>query len=535
MRRRQSAGVLRCRARTCARRPGHRLGRAAPAGRGQLRPAHAGDGAEERRPRPGRSTSSSRRARSGSSRAAPHALPRHPLCSSPAAGSGACSGSRSTPSSRRTTSSTSTTRMCAATRASPATRANAAHTGVILEHPAAAARPRTSPHRTTTAAGSSSARTAACTRARATAAGSCDPGGRAQNLRSSHGKLLSLNPRATRRRLADRRVRPAEPLGLLLRPRERAPVHRRRRSGPLGGGRHAGSRQARRHAGELHVGRLEGRVPERLRDRRAPRPRGADQADLGLQPLARLLDHRRLRLPRPRISRAARAGTSSRDFCSGRIWRLKYVNGRLVRGRTLMLDSEPGITSFGEGVQRRARTSRTRPAQVYRLVRWLRCATSSSTAGGSWGSPAAGVSSTSRGISPARRSWTWRPSSRRRPSTPGGRHPLPAEDDFARAAGAAGIGHGVFVVAYDQGMNGGAARLWWLLRHFGHDDVAVLDGGIGAWLGPLRAGEEDDRARRSSYARLARRRHDRGRGARSAARRPRSHSRRRPSAGALPR
>jgi thiosulfate/3-mercaptopyruvate sulfurtransferase len=76
------------------------------------------------------------------------------------------------------------------------------------------------------------------------------------------------------------------------------------------------------------------------------------------------------------------------------------------------------------------------------------------------------------------------------PATPGGRHPLPAADDFARAAGTAGIGTGVFVVAYDQGMTGGAARLWWLLRHFGHDDVAVLDGGIGAWLGPLRAGGE---------------------------------------------
>ena len=77
------------------------------------------------------------------------------------------------------------------------------------------------------------------------------------------------------------------------------------------------------------------------------------------------------------------------------------------------------------------------------------------------------------------------------PSTPGGRHPLPAEGDFARAAGAAGIGPGVFVVAYDQGMNGGAARLWWLLRHFGHDDVAVLDGGIGVWLGPLETGDEE--------------------------------------------
>jgi thiosulfate/3-mercaptopyruvate sulfurtransferase len=76
-------------------------------------------------------------------------------------------------------------------------------------------------------------------------------------------------------------------------------------------------------------------------------------------------------------------------------------------------------------------------------------------------------------------------------STPGGRHPLPTEEDFARAAGAAGIGRGVFVVAYDQGMNGGAARLWWLLRHWGHEDVAVLEGGMDAWMGPLRTGEED--------------------------------------------
>ena len=74
--------------------------------------------------------------------------------------------------------------------------------------------------------------------------------------------------------------------------------------------------------------------------------------------------------------------------------------------------------------------------------------------------------------------------------TDGGRHPLPAPDDFARAAGAAGIGDGTLVVAYDQGMNGGAARLWWLLRHFGHENVAVLVGGLDSWIGPLRAGEE---------------------------------------------
>ena len=72
-----------------------------------------------------------------------------------------------------------------------------------------------------------------------------------------------------------------------------------------------------------------------------------------------------------------------------------------------------------------------------------------------------------------------------------GRHPLPSAEAFAALAGHAGMGSGVFVVAYDQGMTGGAARLWWLLRHFGHEEVAVLDGGIGAWLGPLRSGDED--------------------------------------------
>lgn len=72
------------------------------------------------------------------------------------------------------------------------------------------------------------------------------------------------------------------------------------------------------------------------------------------------------------------------------------------------------------------------------------------------------------------------------PPGPGGRHPLPSAEQFAAAAGHAGIGNGVFVVAY--GALGGAERLWWLLRHFGHDDCAVFD--LNAWLGPLRSGEE---------------------------------------------
>jgi thiosulfate/3-mercaptopyruvate sulfurtransferase len=67
-----------------------------------------------------------------------------------------------------------------------------------------------------------------------------------------------------------------------------------------------------------------------------------------------------------------------------------------------------------------------------------------------------------------------------------GRHPLPSASDFATAASRAGIEQGVFVIAY--GNMGGAERLWWLLRHFGHDECAVIDSE--AWHGPLRRGEE---------------------------------------------
>jgi thiosulfate/3-mercaptopyruvate sulfurtransferase len=67
-----------------------------------------------------------------------------------------------------------------------------------------------------------------------------------------------------------------------------------------------------------------------------------------------------------------------------------------------------------------------------------------------------------------------------------GRHPVPSATRFAEAAGRVGIGEGVFVIAY--GTMGGAERLWWLLRHYGHDDCAVVD--LAAWRGPLRGGAE---------------------------------------------
>jgi len=76
------------------------------------------------------------------------------------------------------------------------------------------------------------------------------------------------------------------------------------------------------------------------------------------------------------------------------------------------------------------------------------------------------------------------------PPEVGGRHPLPTAEQFAAAGGRAGIGPDTLVVAYDEVMTGGAARLWWLLRHFGHEHVGVVDGGLQAWLGPLAQGEE---------------------------------------------
>jgi thiosulfate/3-mercaptopyruvate sulfurtransferase len=62
-----------------------------------------------------------------------------------------------------------------------------------------------------------------------------------------------------------------------------------------------------------------------------------------------------------------------------------------------------------------------------------------------------------------------------------GRHPLPDRRELAFMLGAWGVVPGVPVVAFDGQGSPYAARAWWLLRWMGHADVAVLDGGIGAW------------------------------------------------------
>jgi thiosulfate/3-mercaptopyruvate sulfurtransferase len=67
------------------------------------------------------------------------------------------------------------------------------------------------------------------------------------------------------------------------------------------------------------------------------------------------------------------------------------------------------------------------------------------------------------------------------PPGAGGRHPLPAAADFAAAMRRAGVRAGHPVVVYDDGDSTIAARAWWVLRYFGHDQVRVLDGGFRAW------------------------------------------------------
>ena len=67
----------------------------------------------------------------------------------------------------------------------------------------------------------------------------------------------------------------------------------------------------------------------------------------------------------------------------------------------------------------------------------------------------------------------------------GGRHPLPTAKQFEREMRRAGVSASTKVVVYDDAGASVAARLWFLLGYFGHQAQAVLDGGIGAWGGPL--------------------------------------------------
>lgn len=63
-----------------------------------------------------------------------------------------------------------------------------------------------------------------------------------------------------------------------------------------------------------------------------------------------------------------------------------------------------------------------------------------------------------------------------------GRHPLPSPAAFEARLRSWGVNADSLVVAYDDDNGMYAARLWWMLRWLGHDEVAVLDGGLRRWL-----------------------------------------------------
>lgn len=71
-------------------------------------------------------------------------------------------------------------------------------------------------------------------------------------------------------------------------------------------------------------------------------------------------------------------------------------------------------------------------------------------------------------------------------------HMVPTPARFARMVGALGVSNGSRVVFYDQHGLRASPRGWWMMRLFGHDNVAVLDGGLPAWAKegrPVETGE----------------------------------------------
>lgn len=73
-----------------------------------------------------------------------------------------------------------------------------------------------------------------------------------------------------------------------------------------------------------------------------------------------------------------------------------------------------------------------------------------------------------------------------------GRHPLPSRQALQQSLRACGVNHGQTIVLYDDNRLAGAARAWWLLRYYGIDKIAIVNGGFAAWRAqdlPLESGD----------------------------------------------
>ena len=80
-----------------------------------------------------------------------------------------------------------------------------------------------------------------------------------------------------------------------------------------------------------------------------------------------------------------------------------------------------------------------------------------------------------------------------------GRHPLPGRERLQAAMRKVGVDDDRPAVVYDDWGSRAAARAWWLLRHHGHRDVRVLDGGWAAWKAAGGAVESTDTAERPEH------------------------------------
>src|SRR3954470_16100699 len=65
-------------------------------------------------------------------------------------------------------------------------------------------------------------------------------------------------------------------------------------------------------------------------------------------------------------------------------------------------------------------------------------------------------------------------------------HMVPSPELFAEKMAQRGIGNDDRVIVYDTVGLSSAARAWWMLRLFGHDNVALLDGGLPRWKAECR-------------------------------------------------
>lgn len=84
-------------------------------------------------------------------------------------------------------------------------------------------------------------------------------------------------------------------------------------------------------------------------------------------------------------------------------------------------------------------------------------------------------------------------------------HMLPPPEKFASRMRRMGLGDGLRIVVYDAHGLFSAARVWWMFRAMGHEDVVVLDGGLPAWEAaaqPLESGPPERRQERHFTARV---------------------------------